>query len=107
MSRLSDTRFRTREAAARLVASGRRPHDLTVDLIYAEIRQGSRTTINDELKQWKMEQTKLNTLSGAVPPAVANSMVAAWAAAVEHGAKAFQDRREELEADLAKAADQV
>lgn len=33
----------TREAAARLVAAGRRSHDLTVDLIYAEIKQGSRT----------------------------------------------------------------
>jgi len=50
MSRVSDTRLRTREAAAHLVTAGRRPHDLTVDLIYAEIKQGSRTTINDELQ---------------------------------------------------------
>ena len=28
MSRVSDTRLRTREAAAHLVAAGRRPHDL-------------------------------------------------------------------------------
>jgi hypothetical protein len=41
-----------------LVASGRPAHELTVDLIYAEIRQGSRTTINDELKLWKDEQAR-------------------------------------------------
>ena len=29
-----------------IVAAGRRPHELTVDLIYTEIQQGSRTTIN-------------------------------------------------------------
>jgi hypothetical protein len=75
MSRISNTRFRTREAAARLVAAGRRPHELTVDLIYAEIRQGSRTTINDELKLWKDEQARVDALSAALPPAVANAML--------------------------------
>ena len=75
MSRVSDTRLRTREAAARLVAAGRRPHDLTVDLIYAEIKQGSRTTINDELKLWKDEQAKAEALTAALPPAVANAMI--------------------------------
>ena len=94
MSRVSDTRLRTREAAARLVAAGRRPHALTVDLIYAEIRQGSRTTINDELKLWKDEQAKLDALSAVLPPAVANAMRAAWAVAIEHGEQAFEQRRE-------------
>lgn len=103
MSRVSNTRFRTREAAARLVAAGRRPHDLTVDLIYAEIRQGSRTTINDELKLWKDEQAKADALSAALPPAVANAMMATWAAAIEHGEKAFEERREEVEGELAAA----
>ena len=70
MSRVSDTRLRTREAAARLVAAGRRPHDLTVDLIYAEIKQGSRTTINDELNAYSGEagqrfHAKLDTHSRA------------------------------------------
>ncbi len=107
MSRVSDTRIRTREAAARLVAAGRRPHELTVDLIYAEIRQGSRTTINDELKLWKDEQAKVDALSAALPPAVANAMMAAWAVAVEHGELAFERRREEVEDELAKASDRV
>ena len=98
MSRVSDTRLRTRHAAAKLVASGRRPHDLTVDLIYAEIRQGSRTTINDELKLWKDEQAKVDALSAALPAPVANVMLAAWAVAVEHGEKVFDQRREEVEA---------
>jgi hypothetical protein len=40
MSRTSDTRHRTREAAAQLVAlQGRHSHEITVDLIYAEIQQ--------------------------------------------------------------------
>lgn len=103
MSRISDTRIRTREAAARLVAAGRLPHELTVDLIYAEIRQGSRTTINDELKQWKDEKTKIDALSRQLPPAVADAMLAAWAVAVEHGEKVYDSRVSELETELANA----
>lgn len=103
MSRVSDTRIRTRQAAAGLVAAGRRPHELTVDLIYAEIRQGSRTTINDELKLWKDEQAKVDALSAALPPAVANAMMAAWAVAVEHGEKVFEQRQSEVESELAAA----
>lgn len=104
MSRISDTRFRTREAAARLVAAGRLPHELTVDLIYAEIRQGSRTTINDELKLWKDEQARIDALSAALPPAVANAMLSVWALAVEHGEQVFGQRSEELENEAAAAA---
>ncbi|CAE6970355.1 hypothetical protein R69608_07351 [Paraburkholderia nemoris] len=103
MSRISDTRFRTREAAARLIAAGRRPHDLTVDLIYAEIRQGSRTTINDELKLWKDEQARIDALSAALPPAVANAMLSVWALAIEHGEQVFARRGEELEGEAASA----
>jgi chromosome segregation ATPase len=107
MSRVSDTRIRTREAAARLIAAGRRPHELTVDLIYAEIRQGSRTTINDELKLWKDEQAKTAALSEALPPAVANAMMATWAVAVEHGEKVFEQRRDDVENELAVALQRV
>jgi chromosome segregation ATPase len=97
MSRISDTRLRTREAASRLVAAGKRPHELTVDLIYAEIRQGSRTTINDELKQWKDEKTRGDALASQMPPAVADAMLAAWTVAVEHGEKVYDARVAELE----------
>ncbi|MEY2159704.1 MULTISPECIES: hypothetical protein [unclassified Rhodanobacter] len=38
MSRVSDTRQRTREAAAQLVAGGKRSHEITVDQIYAAIQ---------------------------------------------------------------------
>ncbi|CAN7775850.1 DNA-binding protein [Cupriavidus necator] len=103
MSRISDTRLRTRQAATKLVADGRRPHDLTVDLIYAEIRQGSRTTINDELKLWKDEQARVDALNAALPPAVANAMISAWAVAVEHGERVFAQRNEEMESELAAA----
>jgi chromosome segregation ATPase len=85
------------------VASGRRPHDLTVDLIYAEIKQGSRTTINDELKLWKDEQAKADALTTALPPAVSNAMLNMWAIAVEHGEKVFDQQREEAENQLAQA----
>jgi chromosome segregation ATPase len=103
MSRVSDTRQRTREAAANLVAAGRRPHELTVDLIYAQIHQGSRTTINDELKLWKDEQTRAETLNAGLPPVLAQSMTQLWQLAIEHGEKAFDQRREQLEAEVAAA----
>jgi len=107
MSRISDTRVRTREAATHLVAAGRRPHALTVDLIYAEIKQGSRTTINDELKRWKDEQAKVDALNAALPPVVANAMLAVWAVAVEQGENAFTQRREEVEGELTQALECV
>ncbi|WP_229011920.1 DNA-binding protein [Paraburkholderia gardini] len=103
MSRISDTRIRTREAAVRLVTSGRLAHELTVDLIYAEIRQGSRTTINDELKLWKDEQTRNDALAAALPPPVANAMLSVWALAVEQGERVFAQRGDELEAEAAAA----
>lgn len=103
MGRSSDTRTLTRTAAAKLVSAGHRPHAVTVDLIYAEIKQGSRTTINDELKLWKDEQAKVNALSAAVPESVASSMLALWAVAVEQGEKAFAEKREALESALEAA----
>lgn len=101
MSRVSDTRQRTREAAAALVAEGKRPHELTVDLIYAAIRQGSRTTINDELKLWKDERTKADALGADLPPAIADAMRSLWVAAVEQGAQVFDEHRQTLESELA------
>jgi chromosome segregation ATPase len=103
MSRISDTRLRTRETASRLVAAGKRPHELTVDLIYAEIRQGSRTTINDELKQWKDEKTRSDALASQLPPVVADAMLGIWTVAVEHGEKVYDARVAELEQTTAQA----
>ncbi len=100
MSRVSDTRQRTREAAAALVADGRRPHELTVDLIYAVIQQGSRTTINDELKLWKDERAKADALGADLPPAIADAMRSLWVAAVEQGEHVFNEHRQALESDL-------
>lgn len=107
MSRISDTRIRAREAAARLVNSGRLPYELTVDLIYAEIRQGSRTTINDELKLWKDEQARNDALAAALPPAVASAMLSVWALAVQQGEQVFAQRGDELEAEAAVAITRV
>ena len=110
MSRVSDTRQRTREAAAALVADGRRPHELTVDLIYTAIQQGSRTTINDELKLWKDEQAKADALGADLPPAIADAMRSLWVAAVEQGEHVFNEHRQAMESDLAalqRACDDV
>ena len=106
MSRVSDTRQRTREAAAQLVAGGKRPHEITVDQIYAAIQQGSRTTINDELKLWKDERTKVDALGADLPAAVADAMRALWVAAVEQGEAVFVEQRGTLEAALAEANQQ-
>jgi chromosome segregation ATPase len=100
MSRVSDTRQRTREAAAQLVAGSKRPHEVTVDQIYAVIQQGSRTTINDELKLWKDERTKVDALGADLPPAVADAMRSLWVAAVEQGERTFTEQREAMEAEL-------
>jgi len=100
MSRVSDTRIRTREAAAQLVAGAKRPHEITVDQIYAVIQQGSRTTINDELKLWKDERTKVDALGADLPPAVADAMRSLWVAAVEQGERTFTEQREAMEAEL-------
>jgi len=100
MSRVSDTRQRTREAAAALVTGGKRPHELTVDLIYAAIQQGSRTTINDELKLWKDERAKADALGADLPSAIADAMRSLWVAAVEQGEHVFNEHRQALESDL-------
>ncbi|TAM53180.1 MAG: integrase [Paraburkholderia sp.] len=101
MSRISDTRLRTRDAAARLVvAAGRLPHELNVDLIYAEIRQGSRTTINDELKFWKDEQARNNALVAALPAPAANAMEAQMRMLLEQ----LDERDPRLAATSAKLA---
>lgn len=107
MSRTSDTRQRTREAAADLVAQGHRPHAITVDLIYAAIRQGSRTTINDELKLWKDERSQADALAADLPPIVADRMRSLWAVAVEHGERTFERQREALEAQLGAAREEL
>jgi hypothetical protein len=93
----------TREAAVCLVAESRLPQELTVDLIYAGIRQGSRTTINDELKLWKDEQARIDTPSASPPSAVASAMVSVWALAVEHGEQVFAQCDEELETEVTAA----
>ena len=105
MSRISDTRERTRSAAAELVGNGRLAHEITVDLIYAEIKQGSRTTINDELKQWKDEQAKAHAMNATLPPIVADAFTRIWATAVEHGEMAFSQQREEIEQQLRLATE--
>jgi chromosome segregation ATPase len=107
MGRVSDTRQLTRLSAARLVAQGHPHHAITVDMIYADIQQGSRTTINDELKRWREEQDKQEALTAALPEPVAQAMLQAWAVAVEHGEQVFERRRTEIEAELEQLGKQL
>ncbi|MBL8298232.1 MAG: DNA-binding protein [Rhodanobacteraceae bacterium] len=101
MSRSSDTRQRTREAAAKLVVGGKHPHEITVDAIYAVIQQGSRTTINDALKAWREERTKVDALGADLPPALADTMRSLWVSAVEQGERVFLEQRQALEDQVA------
>ncbi len=103
MSRLTDTRQLTRETADKLLAAGRPAQELTVDAIYAEIRQGSRSTINDELKRWKEDQTRADGVSTDLPPPVAQAMRELWAQAVAQGEALFETQRAQLQASTQDA----
>lgn len=45
----------------------------------------------------------MDALRAALPKTVADAMLATWATAVEHGEKAFSERSEEIEQELAQA----
>lgn len=67
-----------------------------MDQIHGVIRQGSRTTINDELKRWKAERVQADALASTLPPAIAESMHSLWAAAVDQGVQQFAAERAAL-----------
>ncbi len=96
MPRSTDTRQLTRETAERLAAAGQDAQTLTVDAIYAEIRQGSRSTINDELKRWKLDQQRTDGLSTDLPPEAAQAMRELWHSAVTQAEQLFETRRAAL-----------
>jgi plasmid replication DNA-binding protein KfrA len=62
---------------------------------------------DDELKLWKEEKTQADALGAELPPVVADTMRSLWVVAVEHGERAFEKRRAELEAQLATAREQL
>ncbi|RCN55827.1 DNA-binding protein [Acidiferrobacter thiooxydans] len=95
--RSSDTRARVREVADRLVAGGVSVRDITIDSIYAEIRQGSRTTINDELRAWRRERALFDAQVTAIPGPVLSAAEALWSAASQAAEVALRDRRQEVE----------
>lgn len=95
--RSSDTRARVREVADRFVADGVSVRDITIDSIYAEIRQGSRTTINDELRAWRRERALIDAQVTAIPGPVLSAAEALWSAASQAAEVALHDRRQEVE----------
>jgi tRNA G10 N-methylase Trm11 len=70
------------------------PGKITVDKIYAVIRQGSRTTINDELKAWRVDKSK---------PEVPKELLDLWSGTVKRADEVFAQDRECMEAEVAEA----
>ena len=105
MGRVTSTRDLVREAADKMLAAGLTPNKITVDRIYQEIGQGSRTTINDELKSWRAEQSSIKVAK--VPAELEPMLVRLWSAAMEQAEAGFLAERdrvaEELEMALAEA----
>jgi chromosome segregation ATPase len=70
------------------------PEKITVDKIYAVIQQGSRTTINDELKAWRVDKSK---------PEVPKELLDLWNGTVKRAEEVFAQDRECMEAEVAEA----
>jgi chromosome segregation ATPase len=70
------------------------PEKITVDKIYTVIQQGSRTTINDELKAWRVDKSK---------PEVPKELLDLWNGTVKRAGEVFAQDRECMEAEVAEA----
>ncbi len=64
------------------------------DKIYAVIQQGSRTTINEELKAWRVDKSK---------PEVPKELLDLWSGTVKRAEEVFAQDRECMEAEVAEA----
>lgn len=89
MGRATETRTLVREAADKLLAEGLSPNKITVDRIHQAIGQGSRTTINDELKAWRAEQSSMKIAQ--VPAGLEPMLVRLWASALEQAQTGFEE----------------
>ena len=98
-TRLS-TRDLTRHAADQLLAQDPQltPERITVDKIYAVIQQGSRTTINQELKAWRANKSK---------PQIPKELLDLWSNTVERAQAVFAQDRELMEVEVSAANRQV
>src|SRR3954462_9783490 len=87
------TRDLTRQAADQLLAQDPQltPERITVDKIYAVIQQGSRTTINEELKAWRANKSK---------PQIPRELLDLWRDTVEQAQAVFAQDRALLEAEV-------
>jgi hypothetical protein len=96
----SSTRDLTRRAADELLAKDPQlaPERITVDRIYAVIQQGSRTTINDELKAWRANKSK---------PGIPKELLDLWSDTVERAQAVFAQDRGLMEAEVFAANRQV
>jgi len=85
------TRDLTRQAADQLLAQDPQltPERITVDKIYAVIQQGSRTTINEELKAWRANKSK---------PQIPRELLDLWRDTVEQAQAVFAQDRALMEA---------
>ena len=96
----SNTRDLTRQAADQLLAKDPQlaPERITVDKIYAVIQQGSRTTINEELKAWRANKSK---------PQIPKELLDLWSNTVERAQAVFAQDRELMEVEVSAANRQV
>ena len=96
----SSTRDLTRKAADQLLAEDPQltPERITVDKIYAVIQQGSRTTINGELKAWRANRSK---------PEIPKELLDLWSDTIERAQAVFAHDRELMEAEVSAANQQM
>jgi archaellum component FlaC len=96
ISRGSSTRELTRQAADQLLLRDPKlaPEKITVDKIYAVIQQGSRTTINGELKAWRADKSK---------PCMPKELLDLWDDAVQRAQELFAQDRERMEGEVSAA----
>ena len=76
MPRTTETRKKTCDAAEKLRAEGKTPRQITVSLIHETIQQGSRSTINDALREWRKELEQAEVQQ--VPPELGPIIQKLW-----------------------------
>jgi DNA repair exonuclease SbcCD ATPase subunit len=104
----TNTRTLTREAAQKLHSEGMEPHKITVDRIYALIGQGSRTTINDELKRWRAAHQKgLFPQTDGIPSELVEAFSGLWQAARDQANTAFHSWKITAEEELSQTLEKL
>jgi len=103
MGRTTNTRALVKETAEKLSHEGLAPEQITVDLVLGKIGQGSRTTINEELKLWRKERQI--QVPAEVPVSLVPMVSSLWQAALAESANSYAQARKELTDQLSDAVE--